>query len=262
MADYFWASATACVAFGAGSLKLRTLAIWWILLVLVASLVWPTVVALPRRQWRHRLVRAAARAFLWATGASPRVERAGELPDAGVMIVANHASYIDALVITAAIPGPLSFVAKEELARQRVAGPFLRRLGTLFVRRIDPKGGVEDTEHQLEAARAGARIVSFPEGTLTRRPGLLGFYLGAFLVAGQAGIPVVPVAVRGTRSILRGGQWFPRHGRIAVHVGKPIRPEGSGFTAAVRLRDRARAAMLEHYGEPDLGREQFSSEAV
>jgi 1-acyl-sn-glycerol-3-phosphate acyltransferase len=178
------------------------------------------------------------------------------------MIVANHSSYLDALAIVAAIPGPLAFVAKEELAQQRVAGPFLRRLGTLFVRRIDPKGGVEDTQRQLEAARAGERIVSFPEGTLTRRPGLLGFHLGAFLVAGQAGVPVVPVTVRGTRSILRGDQWFPRRGAIAVHIGKAVTPQGSDFTAAVRLRDQVRAVMLEHCGEPDFAREQFSLEAV
>ena len=233
---------------------------WWTLLVTMASLVWLMVVLLPGRQRRHRLVRNAVRGFLWATGASPRVEWEGTLPEGGIMIVANHASYLDALVLTATIPGPLSFVAKEELARQQVAGAFLRRLGTLFVRRIDPKGGVEDTQRQLEAARTGARIVSFPEGTLTRRPGLLGFHLSAFLVAGQAGISVLPVTVRGTRSILRGGQWFPRRGEIVVHVGKAIAPQGTDFTAAIQLRDRARAAMLEHYGEPDLGREQFSLE--
>jgi 1-acyl-sn-glycerol-3-phosphate acyltransferase len=245
-----------------GLLELSYAVYWWLLLVAMAALVWPTVVALPRLQWRHRLIRMAARGFLWATGASPQVESEDELPGASVMIVTNHASYLDSLVIAAVIPGPLSFVAKEELARQWVAGPFLRRIGTLFVRRVDPRGGVEDTQHQLEAARAGARIVSFPEGTLTRRPGLLGFHLGAFLVAAQAGISVLPVTVRGTRSILRGDQWFPRRGEIVVHVSRAVRPQGSDFAAAVRLRDGVRAAMLEHYGEPDLAREQVSLEAV
>ena len=245
-----------------GLLELSYAVYWWLLLVMVACLVWSTVVALHRLQWRHRLIRTAARGFLWATGASPRVEAEAELPGAGVMIVANHASYLDSLVIAAVIPGPLSFVAKEELARQWVAGPFLRRIGTLFVRRVDPKGGVEDTQHQLEAARAGARIISFPEGTLTRRPGLLGFHLGAFLVAAQAGIPVQPVTVRGTRSILRGDQWLPRRGEIVVHIGKVFWPQGNDFAAAIMLRDRVRAAMLEHYGEPDLALEQFSLEAM
>jgi 1-acyl-sn-glycerol-3-phosphate acyltransferase len=237
-------------------------AYWWMLLVAVACLVWPMVMVLPGLHWRYGVIRSAARGFLWATGTSPRLEAEDEPPGGAVMIVANHASYLDSLVITAVIPGPLSFVAKEELARQWVAGPFLRRTGTLFVRRIDPKGGVEDTQHLLEAARAGVRIVSFPEGTLTRRPGLLGFRLGAFMVAAQAGLSVLPVTVRGTRSILRGDQWLPRRGKIVVHIGKAVRPQGSDFAAAIQLRDRVRAAMLEHYGEPDLGREQVSLEAM
>ena len=235
---------------------------WWGLLVVVATLAWPVVMLLPSHQWRHRFVRGAVRGFLRATGTPMRVEWEAELPSGGAMIVANHASYLDALVIIAAIPGVLSFVAKEELARQWVAGPFLRRLGTLFVRRIDPKGGVEDTQHQLEAALSGARIVSFPEGTLTRRPGLLGFHLGAFLVAGQAGIPVVPVTVQGTRSILRGEQWFPRRGEIVVHISQSMAPLGSDFAAAVKLRDQARAVILQHYGEPDLSYESIFLETV
>jgi 1-acyl-sn-glycerol-3-phosphate acyltransferase len=72
---------------------------------------------------------------------------------------------------------------------QRVAGPFLRRIGTLFVRRTDVEGGVEDTRRVLAASLSGERIVSFPEGTLTRMPSLIGFHLGSFLAAVEAGIP-------------------------------------------------------------------------
>lgn len=158
-------------------------------------------------------------------------------------------------MLSAAIPGELSFVAKGELARQGVAGPFLRRLGTLFVRRLDPKAGVEDTAAIVAAAKAGERIVSFPEGTLVRMSGLLGFRLGAFLAAAQAGVPVVPIAIRGTRSILRGGQWLPRRGGISVDIGTPIGADGTDFAAAVRLRDAARAFVLAHCREPDLAHE-------
>jgi len=123
------------------------------------------------------------------------------------------------------------------------------------VRRLDAKGGVEDTEAQLTAARTGARLVSFPEGTLTRMPGLLGFHLGAFLVAAEAGIPVVPVTIRGTRHVLRGGQWFPRRGEIHIDIGRPVLADSPGFDAAVRLRDTIREEMLKQSGEPDLVRE-------
>ena len=74
-----------------------------------------------------------------------------------------------------------------------------------------------DLDALVEAARAGRRLLVYPEGTLTRRPGLLDFKLGAFAAA--AGVPVVPVTLRGTRSVLRGGQWFPRPGAVQVTVG-------------------------------------------
>jgi len=180
------------------------------------------------------------------------------VPPSGAIIVANHSSYLDSVVICAVIPGELSFVAKQELAGQKVAGPFLKRLGTLFVRRMDVSGSLEDAALIQEAAQKGARIVSFPEGTLTRMPGLLGFHMGSFLVAAKSDIPVTPLTIRGTRSVLRGGQWFPRYGAIRVHVGGPLRADGDDFEAAVRLRDAARAVILEQCQEPDLAHEQIS----
>ena len=90
--------------------------------------------------------------------------------------------------------------------------------------------------------------MSFPEGMLTRMPGLMGFHLGSFLVAVNAGIPVMPIVISGTRSALRGGQWFPRPSNVSVHFGKALRADGSGFSAAVRLRDAVRARMLALFG--------------
>jgi 1-acyl-sn-glycerol-3-phosphate acyltransferase len=235
-------------------------AYWWSLLVSIAVFIWISVLVLPRRSWRYAVIHHAARAFLWLSGSAPHVEAEEWPPPKDVILISNHSSYLDSAVIAAAIPGPLSFVAKEELEPQRVAGPFLRRIGTLFARRTDTAGGIEDTKHQLAAVRAGERIVSFPEGTLTRMPGLLGFQLGAFLVAAEAQVPVVPITIGGTRSILRGGQWFPRRGRISVHIGRPLSADGTDFDAAVRLRDKARAEMLQRRGEPDLAYEKVDLE--
>jgi 1-acyl-sn-glycerol-3-phosphate acyltransferase len=229
---------------------------WWALLVAGAGMVWSVVLLLPSRGWRHQAIHYGARTFLWLTGLSPKVDVEEPIPARGVLLAVNHSSYLDPVVLSAVIPGLLSFVAKEELAGQRVAGPFLRHIGTLFVRRTDVKGGLEDMRNVLEASLSGERIVSFPEGTLTRMPGLIGFYLGSFLVAVEAGIPVVPIVISGTRSALRGGQWFPRPSQISVHIGKAVQADGSDFSAAVRLRDAVRARMLALSGEPDLALER------
>lgn len=233
-------------------------AYWWSVLCLFAVLVWPLVILMPRRDWAHAVSGRAVRLFLALTGLSLVVRTQGPIPERHVVLVCNHSSYLDGMVVSAAIPGKLSFVAKAELAAQRVAAPFLKRLGTIFVRRTDIGGGIEDTALTLKALEAGERIVSFPEGTLTRMPGLLEFHLGAFLVAAQTGAPVIPVTLRGTRSVLRGGQWFPRRGAISVHIGIPIEADGTDFEAAVRLRDAARAVILAHCDEPDLAREKIT----
>jgi 1-acyl-sn-glycerol-3-phosphate acyltransferase len=95
-------------------------------------------------------------------------------------------------------------------------------------------------------------LIVFPEGTLMRHTGLLPFRAGAFQVAAQADIPVVPVALRGVRSVLRDETWYPRRAPIAATFGAPIAADGADWNAILRLRDRTRAEILKHCGEPDL----------
>ncbi len=234
---------------------------WWTLLTILASLAWPAVIITPSKRFRHHIVHRLARAFLLLTRANLQLNRDPALPNSACIIVCNHSSYLDSLVISALFDEELSFVAKEELARQKVAGPFLRRLGTIFVRRTELLGSVEDATSVTRHIRAGERIVSFPEGTLTRMPGLLPFRLGPFLSAAQSGVPIIPVALRGTRSILRGEQWFPRKGHVRVWIGDPITARSTEFNAAVALRDRIRAEMLQHTQEPDLSAERIEIRA-
>ena len=224
---------------------------WWTAVGLLSAAAWPLLVFLPRPGWRWATMRAAARLAFWITGTRFTVERRGALPDKAV-IVANHASYIDGLALAAALPGELAFVAKSELRRKPLARWPLQRLGTLFVERFDIERSLEDFRQVSEAAHRGRRLVVFPEGGLTRAPGLMPFKLGAFSVAASTGFPVVPVALAGTRSILRGDQWFPRHGPIAVTIGEAIAPRGTSLAEAARLRDAARAVVLQACGEPDL----------
>jgi len=167
------------------------------------------------------------------------------------IVVSNHASYLDGLLLTAALPPRVAFVAKRELAPQRFAGTLLRHLGSLFVERVDAARGIADQRAIEASVHAGVAPLVFAEGTLRREPGLLAFRLGAFVSAVSAGVPVVPVVMRGTRAMLPDGTWFPRPGRLEVLVCEPIRPDGNDWHAAIRLRDSVRETILAHAGEPD-----------
>jgi 1-acyl-sn-glycerol-3-phosphate acyltransferase len=177
------------------------------------------------------------------------LKRGAGAKDAAVLVV-NHASYIDALVLAAILPTEYSFVAKKELLKVPLLGRFLRKLGILFVDRFNAEEGIGDTDQILAAARSGKSVVFFPEGTFVRAAGLRPFRMGAYLVAARAGLPVIPLSISGTRSILRSDQWFLRPGRVRATVAPPLQPSGDTWEAAVRLRDNSHSAILANCGEP------------
>ncbi len=214
-----------------------------------AGLAWPAVIVLPRRAWRWRFVRFTVRTVFRLMAIGLDIETV-ETPPRHAIFAANHASYLDGLVLLLALPGDIAFVAKNELATQFFAGPFLRALGACFVERFDPEAGVEDTR-RLAATAAERSLVFFPEGTFSRAGGLQAFHLGAFTVATETTLPVVPIAMRGTRSILRSDQWRIRRGDITLRIEPALHPAGQGFAAAVALRDATRRAILTDCGEPD-----------
>jgi 1-acyl-sn-glycerol-3-phosphate acyltransferase len=226
---------------------------WWLVVAMSFALAWFAVMLLPRRSWRWTAVRAIARAALAAIGVPVAVIGLDRIPQGNAVLVFNHSSYMDALVLSAILPGEPVYVVKRELAGEIFAGPFLRRLGALFVERYEISTSLADAEVVITAARQGRNFVFFPEGTFTRRPGLSGFYLGAFKVAAQANLPVLPGIIRGTRTMLRSDQWFPRWTPLSIRIEEPIKPLGDDFVSLVRLRDVVRQVILTHCGEPDIG---------
>ncbi len=219
---------------------------------LLAPLTWLWVVLTPIARWRWPVMRAAARLLLRLARIPLRVEGSAQLSSTrAAVLVVNHASYMDGLVLVASLPVEVSFVAKRELQQQMIPRLFLERIGVQFVERFDRRQGLADAQRLAQTADGRCQLY-FPEGTFTRSPGLLPFRMGAFINAAESGLPVIPIALRGTRSLLRAGSWFPRRSALVVHVGEALMPTGDDWTAAVSLRDASRRAILRHAGEPEL----------
>lgn len=217
-------------------------------LVVLAGIV---ISATPGIGRRRRMARATARALLAFAGMSLEVRGLDRLPGGACIVVANHASYLDGIVLTAALPPDFSFVIKREAASVPVVGLLLRRLRSHFVDRFDRRAGRADAGRLLRSAQRGHPIGIFPEGTFIAEPGLRPFHRGAFVTACRAELPVVPVGIRGTRQALGGGSLLPRPGALVVEVCAPIRPTGRTLAAAESLRAAARAEVLLVCGEPD-----------
>ncbi len=159
-----------------------------------------------------------------------------------------------ASLLKALLPARFSFVIKKEVSAVPLAGLLLRRIGSEFVDRFNRHAGGMDTRRLIKAADAGQALVFFPEGTFIPRPGLGKFHTGAFVIATRAGLPVVPLVIRGTRHILPGERFLPRPGRIEIEI-LPSIPTVAGLDSApsaTMVRDQARARILAVLDEPDL----------
>jgi 1-acyl-sn-glycerol-3-phosphate acyltransferase len=236
-------NAAATVAFAAYA--------WMVFGVLALATI--ALLALPSRvQWRWHIAAGAVRLLARLTGTAITVRGRERLPDGPAIVVSNHPSWLDGLALSTVLPHSFGFVAGEVLQHEGLSGFVLKRLATEFVERYERGHGVADTDRVAALVRAGESLVIFPEGRLARAPGLRPFHMGAFVVAARAGVPAVPVAIRGTREILRPEHHFPRRGSVDVTVGQPIQPLGTDWAAAVKLQHAARDSVLRLSGEPDV----------
>ncbi|HTU65980.1 MAG TPA: lysophospholipid acyltransferase family protein [Steroidobacteraceae bacterium] len=213
------------------------------------------VLLLPSLTARRGTARVAARTFFLLSGMPLRLRGVENLPAGQCVVVANHASYLDGVVMAAALPPRFGFVIKREMNDVPVAGLLLRRIGSEFVERFNRHKGGTDARRVLRTAASGHSLVFFPEGTFTEEVGLGKFHTGAFAIAARAACPVVPAVILGTRRNMPSTRIFPRPGAIEVQYGAPIvvGEPAAGEDPVLVLRDRARAAILAELGEPDLG---------
>ncbi len=191
---------------------------------------------------RRAVASACSRAFFRGARIPFTVQGLERLPQTPCVVVANHASYIDGVVAAAALPPDFAFVIKKEMVRVPLAGMLLRRLGSEFVERFDRHKGASDARRMLRLAATGQSMVFFPEGTFDERRQISRFLGGAFTTAERSNMPVVAVAIHGTREVMPPGS-------IALHR-RAIRVEILATLDASGARQRSRELIAEALDEP------------
>jgi 1-acyl-sn-glycerol-3-phosphate acyltransferase len=204
----------------------------------------------PTLAGRRRLIRRVGRAVLTIMGMPISVHWFGPLPEPCI-VVANHCSYLDGVVLAAILPPRFDFVIKREMNSVPLAGFLLQRIGVQFVTRNNRAGSLRDALRVMRSAAGGSSLAFFPEGTFQEQPGLLRFHIGAFAAAQRSGAPVVPLVIRGTRHCLAPGTFLPRPGWITVETLAPLSSPPERPEEATALRDAARAAILGALDETD-----------
>ncbi|HET8733605.1 MAG TPA: lysophospholipid acyltransferase family protein [Anaeromyxobacteraceae bacterium] len=166
------------------------------------------------------------------------------VPPAACVYAVNHASFVDVWVLVAKLPGSVRFVAKRELYFVPIFGWALRATGQIALDRRDREAAARSYRAAAEAVRGGRSVIVFVEGTRTRSGRLGEFKKGAFVLAIEAGAPVVPVYLRGTRAAMPRGSLWLRRRPVTLVAGEPVPTAGLTYDDRDALRARVREWFL------------------
>ncbi len=161
---------------------------------------------------------------LWLAGARTEVEPLPALPDGPLIFACNHESALDIWIAFKLLPRNFRFIAKQELFQLPVFGWYMRLGGHIPVDRGNHARAIQSLRQAGEAVRAGTSLVVFPEGTRSKDGRVHPFKKGPFVVAMEAGVPVVPVAISGSGRVTPKDAIAVVPGTIRVAVGKPVDP--------------------------------------
>ncbi len=196
---------------------------------------------------------------LWLAGARVAVIRMPPLPAGPVIFASNHESALDIWVLFATLQRSFRFIAKEELFRIPIFGWYLKMGGHIPVDRTNRTRAVASLRRAAAAVRTGTSLVVFPEGTRSRDGRIHSFKKGPFVVAKEAGVPVIPVAISGSGAITPSKVIAVHPGTIRIAAGDPVDP--NLFLDKEALRAEVRLRMIElHRSVGGLGGDP--SEAV
>ncbi len=201
---------------------------------------------------RQKLVTLAARMVFVAAGVKVTIRGIDNLPTDSCVVVANHASYLDGPLLKGFLPARFGFVIKGEMRDIPVVHFLLRRSGSKFVERKEITGSTRDARQLVKAAQGGESLGFFPEGTFLLEPGVGRFRPGAFVAAIKGVMPVVPIAISGTRQMMPSRQFLPRMADLTIDILPAIAPGDDDFASTRKLAEACRQSILSVLDEPDL----------
>ena len=224
----------------------------WLCFGLLVLFMFVVVLLVPSADRRQKLATWTCRMAFVLPMVDVRITGIDNLPTDDCVVVANHASYVDGVLLKGYLPWRFSFVIKGEMRNFGPAHFLLRRSGAKFVERTDVKGSARDARQIVKAALEGESLGFFPEGTFAEEPGLGRFRGGAFVAATKSEMPVVPIAIGGSRYMMPAKRLLPRRGPLTIDILPAIAPGDPEFESSRGLAEAARQRILAILDEPDL----------
>ena len=233
----------------------------WLSFGLAVLFTMTVALIVPGAERRQKLATWASRMTFVMPMIDVRVTGIDNLPTDNCIAVANHASYLDGVLLKGYLPWRFSFVIKGEMRDFAPAHFLLRRVGAKFVERTEIKGSTRDARNIVRAAQAGESLGFFPEGTFREEPGVGRFRPGAFVAAIKGDMPVVPIAISGSRYMLPANHFMPKRGLLTIDILPAITPGDPEFATSRDLAEAARQRILAVLDEPDLIEQESAGNA-
>ncbi|TVP59043.1 MAG: 1-acyl-sn-glycerol-3-phosphate acyltransferase [Gemmatimonadales bacterium] len=237
---------------------IRTAVVMIVGVILTAVLAgWLVLSSLLRLPWAGRhcepLARFWSRSLVRLAGARVRFEGADEVDwDQPYIVVVNHQSWFDVFALAGFLPVHFRFVGKEELARIPIFGPAWTGCGHISIDRDDRSNAIDALKRAGQQVRQDRlAVILFPEGTRSSDGRLQSFKKGAFVLAIQTGVPILPLGITGSRAVMPKGSWRIRPGEILIRVGTPIPVEEFEMKDRNKLVARGRQAILSLIDQPN-----------
>ena len=179
-------------------------------------------------------------------GLRAHVEGLGNIPSGPCVFVSNHASNIDPVALFPSVPRRLSVLAKKELFRVPILGWGMKQVKFVPIDRSNSKSGIASAERAAAFLRQGLSFVIFAEATRSPDGRLQSFRKGAFAMAIQAGVPIVPVALSGTHKRLPKGRFGIIPGDVTVRFAKPVDASKYSMNHRAELLAAVHAAVVQN----------------
>lgn len=188
--------------------------------VLPWFILWTLLTGNPDVMWNVAM--SAVRFGMRIVGVRVRVEGIENIPPGVCVFVANHISNIDPTAFVPAIPRRVSLLVKRELFRIPILATAMRLAEFIAVDREDKEAAALSVDLAVERLKAGTSFAVYPEGTRSPDGRLRPFKKGAFVMAIEAGVPIVPVSIAGAQTLLRKGDWRLHPGEVSIRFGPPV----------------------------------------
>jgi len=201
-------------------------------------------IALGRELKAFNVVRRWCRLLHVITFTRYEVQGLENIPKGPYLVISNHSSHLDGPGLIVVFPDPLYFVIKKGLAQIPVWGWTATRIGFISIDRTRSKAAQETLRRAVTTIREGRHILVFAEGTRSPDHRLQRFKKGGFHMAIESGVPILPVAINGSRRLMPKGAPSPKPGTVTVVVGASIPTKGLGKEDLPDLMARTRDAIV------------------